>query len=83
MLARLPSFAAAVHGLAALPDLTGYLQLRGRRPGGPDPRQHAEAALQAFLGAVWAEVTDFVFDAERFEAAYARARGRPRTPATR
>jgi hypothetical protein len=70
MLSRLPSFAAAVHGLAALPDLSGYLQLRGRRPGGPDPRQHAEAALQALLGAVWAEVTDFVFDAERFEAAY-------------
>lgn len=71
MLARLPSFAAAVNGLAALPDLTGYLQLRGRRPSGSDPRQHAETALQAFLGAVWAEVTDFVFDAERFEAAYA------------
>ncbi len=71
MLARLPSFAAAVGGLVALPDLTAYLQLRRRRPGGPDPRQHAEAALQAFLGAVWAEVTDFVFDAERFEAAYA------------
>ena len=71
MLARLPSFAAAVGGLAALPDLTGYLQLHGRRPGGPDRRQHAEAALQAFLGTVWAEVTDFVFDAERFEAAYA------------
>ena len=30
----------------------------------------ADAALQAFLGAVWADVTDFVFDEPRFEAAY-------------
>ena len=36
MLARLPDASPpAVHGLAALPDLTGYLQLRGRRPAGP------------------------------------------------
>ena len=30
-LAKLPSYAAAVHGLAALPELPAYLQTRGRR----------------------------------------------------
>ena len=36
-----------------------------------DPRALADCALQAFLSAVWADATDFVFDAERFRAAYA------------
>ena len=60
----------AVHGLAGAARSDRLPAARGRRPGGPDPRQHADAALQAFLGAVWADVTDFVFDDERFEAAY-------------
>ena len=53
MLARLPSFAPAVHGLAALPDLTGYLQLRGRRAGadcGRPARAAREAARAAIRG---------------------------------
>ena len=32
VLARLPSYPAAVQGMAALPDLPAYLQSRGRRP---------------------------------------------------
>jgi len=71
MLARLPSYPAAAQGLAALPDLPGYLQRRGRRVPSGDPRSIPDCALQAFLGAVWADATDFVFDAERFRAAYA------------
>jgi hypothetical protein len=71
MLARLESYPAATHGLAALPELTGYLQRRGRRVPAGDPRGLADAALQAFLGAVWADATDFVYDEQRFEAAYA------------
>jgi hypothetical protein len=70
LLARLPTYPAAVQGLAALPDLSGYLQRRGRRVPGPDVRQQADAGLQAFLGAVWADATDFVFDHDRFHAAY-------------
>jgi hypothetical protein len=70
-LGRLSSYVAAVQGLAALPDLPGYLRARGRRPAGSDPRALAEAALQAFVAAVWADATDFAFDAPRFEAAYA------------
>ncbi|HET6549004.1 MAG TPA: hypothetical protein VFG79_11130 [Solirubrobacter sp.] len=67
MLARLPSYAAAARGLEALPDVAGYLRHRGRRV---PPADLGDAALQAFLGAVWANVTDFVLEPERFDAAY-------------
>ncbi len=70
-LARLPSYAPAVHGLAALPDLPAYLRQRGRRVPSGDSRARADAALHAFLGAVWADATDFVFEPERFAAAFA------------
>jgi len=69
-LGKLPSYAAAAQGLAALPDLPAYLQARGRRIPSSNPRAQADAALQVFLGAVWAEATDFAFDRERFDAAY-------------
>ena len=70
VLARLPSYVPAAHALAQLPDLPAYLARRGRKPPKGDARGHADAALQAFLGAVWEDVTDFVFEPERFEAAY-------------
>lgn len=70
-LARLPSYPAAVQGLEALPDIGGYLRARGRRAPNRDPRVQADAALQALLCAVWADATDFLYDDERFEAAYA------------
>src|SRR3954465_9297305 len=70
VLARLPAYPAAVQGLSAVPDLHAYLQARGRRSPGPDPRAQADAALQALLTAMWSEATDFAFDAERFAAAY-------------
>jgi hypothetical protein len=69
-LAKLPSYPAAVQGLAALPDLPAYLKVRNRRTPSPDRRIQADAALQAFLTGVWAESTDFGFDRERFDAAY-------------
>jgi hypothetical protein len=69
-LARLPSYVAAVQGIMALPDLPGYLRARGRRPPGSDVRAQADAALQAFLTAMWADATDFTFDHERFAAAF-------------
>src|SRR3954468_7534 len=64
VLARLPSYVHAAHGLAQLPDLPAYLARRGRKPPKGDARSHADAALQAFLGAVWEDVTDFVFEPE-------------------
>ena len=65
-LGRLPTFPAAIQGLMTLPDLPGYLAARGRRPSGPDARSQADAALQAFVCAMWAEATDFSYDAQRF-----------------
>jgi hypothetical protein len=70
MLGRLPSYPAAAQGLAALPDLPAYLQSRGSAIPA-EPRAQADAALQALLGAVWEEATDFAFDAQRFGAAHA------------
>ena len=71
LLARLPSYPAAVQGLAALPDLPAYLQARGRRTPGPDARSQADAALQAFLTAVWSDSSDFAFERDRFDHAFA------------
>jgi hypothetical protein len=70
-LGRLPSYVAAVQGMMALPDLPSYLRARGRRPPGSDARSQADAALQAFLGAMWSDATDFAFDDQRFAAAFA------------
>ena len=70
-LAKLAAYPAAVGGMADLPDLPAYLNVRGRRVPSPDRRQQADAALQAFLTAVWSESTDFSFEAERFQAAFA------------
>jgi hypothetical protein len=71
VLARLPSYPAVAQGLGALPDLPNYLISHGRRVPGPDARSQADAALQTFLTAMWAEATDFTWDAPRFAAAYA------------
>ena len=70
-LAKLPSYTPAVQGMMGLPDLPGYLRARGRRPPGADPRAQADAALQAFVSAMWSDATDFTFDAQRFAAAFA------------
>ena len=78
MLARLPVLPAPPsQGLAALPDLPG-LPAAARAPHARarTARAQADAALQAFLTAVWAEATDFVFDAAALRAAVRRARGR-------
>jgi len=69
-LALLPSYVPAIQGMMALPDLPGYLSARGRRPPGSDARSQADAALQAFIAAVWADATDFAFEAERFAVAF-------------
>jgi hypothetical protein len=70
-LGRLPSYVPAVQGMMGLPDLPSYLRARGRRPPGSDARSQADAALQAFLTVIWSDATDFAFDRERFEAAFA------------
>jgi hypothetical protein len=70
-LTKLPSYPAAVQGLGTLPDLPAYLNARGRRTPSPDRRLQVDAALQALLTAVWAESTDFAFEPERFQVAFA------------
>jgi hypothetical protein len=70
-LGRLPSYVPAIQGLMGLPDLPGYLRARCRRLPGPEPRMHADAALQEFVCAMWAEASEFEFDEPRFEAAFA------------
>lgn len=70
MLARLPSYPAAVQGIAALPDPAAYLRARGKLVPTGDPRAEAEAVLETFLGTLWAEATEFAFEPERFEPAY-------------
>jgi hypothetical protein len=69
MLSRLASYPPATRMLDSLHDLPAYLRKRERRV--PPDHEIPDAALQAFLGAVWADATDFVFDEPRFEQAYA------------
>ena len=70
-LARLPSYVAALQGMMGLPDLPSYLRVRGRRSPGSDQRAQADAALNAFLTAIWDDASDFTFDRQRFEATFA------------
>jgi hypothetical protein len=65
-LARLPSHAPAVRALADHADrLPAYLKALARKPSG-DPH----VTLQAFLGRLFAEQTEFGLDQGRFERAY-------------
>ncbi len=69
-LVKLPSHSAARRGLEGLGGLEDYLARRGVRAVPTDPRERGDAAIQAFLIAVWADATDFLFERERFEAAF-------------
>src|SRR4051794_4511930 len=67
--AKLPSYAIARSQLGQLGGLDDYLRHRGARRVPDEPDARADAALQAFLTAVWADATDFVFEPVRFQAA--------------
>lgn len=69
-LSKLASYPAACQGLAGLAGLDDYLRQRGVRAVPSEPRERGDAALQAFLVAVWSDTTDFCFEAERFDAAF-------------
>jgi hypothetical protein len=72
MLVTLPTYAPAMRALSPLPGVEGYVRQRGGVgvPEG-DPRDGAKAALRAFLTSVFDDRSDFEFDPDRFEAAYA------------
>jgi hypothetical protein len=71
LLSALPSYAPSARALTSMDGVDAYLSLRGetRIPG--DPRERADAALRAFLSAVFRERSEFAFDPERFESSYA------------
>jgi len=70
-LAKLPSYPAARSQFAALAGLDAYLRRQGTRSVPPDPRNRADAALQAFLTGLWTDATDFTLDPVRFATAFA------------
>jgi hypothetical protein len=69
-LTKLPSHGTACSQLTALAGLDDYLHARGVRRVPDDPAARGDAALQAFLTAVWADATDFVFEPARFRKAF-------------
>jgi hypothetical protein len=70
MLSALPTYAPALRMLSALEGTDAYLRQRGESRIPSDRREAADAALRAFLSALYAERSDFEFDEERFEQAY-------------
>jgi hypothetical protein len=70
-LTALPTYAPAARMLAAAEGLDAYLRGRSGPPVPTEPRERADAALRSFLAHVFAERSEFGFDPERFEAAYA------------
>jgi hypothetical protein len=74
-LGRLPSYSAAARALAGVGGLDVYLRARGERRVPDQPDELADAVLRAFLGAVFAEASDFEFESERFAHAYRELEG--------
>ncbi|MGB9183147.1 MAG: hypothetical protein WCB67_03710 [Solirubrobacteraceae bacterium] len=70
-LTTLSSYAAAAAALAECEATDAYLRERGETRIPPDPRTRADAALGAFLAAVFDERSEFGFEPAHFEAAYA------------
>jgi hypothetical protein len=70
LLRGLDTYAPAVRALAERESVLGYLQLRGESRVPSESRERAEVALRLFLGAVFADRSQFVFEPDRFEAAY-------------
>jgi hypothetical protein len=69
LLSALATYAPAARALAGLDRVAAYLASRGQ-PVPVEPRPRADAALAAFLRVVFAERSEFGFEADRFEAAY-------------
>jgi hypothetical protein len=70
LLAALPTYAPAARALAGHERVAAYMSQRGEPWLAPEPRDRADAALRSFLGAIFAERTQFGFDPARFESAY-------------
>ena len=70
LLSALPSYAPALRALSGLDGVDTYLRQRGEPRIPVERRECADAALRAFLSAVFAERSEFGFDRARFEVAY-------------
>ena len=70
VLGRLPTFAAARRALEGQGGVDAYLRVRGEPRIPEDPGERADAALRSFLGAMFAESSEFEFSAPRFSRAY-------------
>ena len=71
LLTALPTYAPASRALVQVEGAAAYLQLRGESRIPSEPRERADAALAAFLAAVFEERSQFGFDPRRFASAYA------------
>ncbi|MCW2992294.1 MAG: hypothetical protein JWM73_2888 [Solirubrobacterales bacterium] len=69
-LSALENWLTAVHAVGAFSGLDGYLRSRGHTRIPADGRGLAEAALRAFLEALFEDLSEFVLSDERFERAY-------------
>ncbi len=70
LLSAMPTYAPALRAVAGLDGVEAYLRQRGETRIPDERRECADAALRAFLSAVYAERTEFGFDEVRFETAY-------------
>jgi len=70
-LAALPTYAPVARMLADADGVAAYLRERAEPRVPTEPRERADAVLNSFLGHVFDERSEFGFDPERFELAYA------------
>lgn len=71
LLSALPSYAAAARALAVVERVGAYLIKRGEQRIPSERRAQADLALRVFLGAVFADRSEFEFEPARFELAFA------------
>ena len=70
LLSGMPTYLPALRAVGGLDGVEAYLRQRGETRIPDDRRECADAALRAFLLAVFADRTEFGFDEVRFETAY-------------
>jgi hypothetical protein len=70
LLSEMPTYLPALRAVGGFDAVEAYLRQRGETRIPEDRRECADAALRAFLSAVFADRTEFGFDEIRFETAY-------------
>jgi hypothetical protein len=70
LLAALETYAPVARTLSGFDGLEGFLRGRGELKVPTETRERADAVLRSFLSGLFAERSEFGFDAARFETAY-------------